>query len=133
MQLWSEAFPNPSAYNQPSFVLEAKLAVDDLIFVALQDDQLMGACIAGYDGHRGWLYSVAVAHHARRKGVGSQLVQHTVQQLAGMGCFKVNLQVVQDNAEVVAFYESLGFSCEARISMGLVTEATPPSVKSPHE
>ena len=59
ISLWSEVFPDDPAHNLPSSVIAAKLAVDDLIFVAQQDNgldnKLIGACMAGYDGHRGWL------------------------------------------------------------------------------
>ena len=74
--------------------------------------------MAGYDGHRGWLYSLAVAPEARRRGLGSQLVVHAQSALAKLGCQKLNLQVRADNGEVAAFYQSLGFDIEERISMG---------------
>jgi ribosomal protein S18 acetylase RimI-like enzyme len=38
--------------------------------------------------------------------------------LAEMGCPKLNLQVRAENREVVAFYESLGYNVEERVSMG---------------
>ena len=111
--------PDSSSYNQPTFALERKLAVDDLIFVAGQDGQLTGTVMAGYDGHRGWLYSVAVLPSHRRYGAGAKLVQAALAALVDIGCVKVNLQVRLDNEAVTAFYESLGFAAEPRINMGL--------------
>jgi ribosomal protein S18 acetylase RimI-like enzyme len=35
-----------------------------------------------------------------------------------LGCLKVNLQVLASNAEVIAFYQKLGYRVEERISMG---------------
>ena len=75
--------------------------------------------MAGYDGHRGWLYAVAVDHPHRRHGIARRLVAHALDALRQLGCIKVNLQIRSDNAQVVAFYESLGFCVEDRISMGL--------------
>jgi hypothetical protein len=75
--------------------------------------------MAGYDGHRGWLYAVAVDHPHRRHGIARHLVAHALDALRQLGCIKVNLQIRSDNAQVVAFYESLGFCIEDRISMGL--------------
>ena len=75
--------------------------------------------MAGYDGHRGWLYAVAVDHAHRRNGIGRQLVRQALDALRQLGCIKANLQIRSDNAEVVTFYESLGFCIEDRISMGL--------------
>jgi hypothetical protein len=51
--LWTKIFPDDPHHNEPSSVIDAKLAVDDLIFVAERNDKIVGACIAGYDGHRG--------------------------------------------------------------------------------
>ncbi|HKA16203.1 MAG TPA: GNAT family acetyltransferase [Myxococcota bacterium] len=119
--LWKRAFPDDPPRNEPNRMIEAKLAVDDLIFVAAEGSGIVGAAIAGYDGHRGWLYSVAVDECARRRGVGSALIRHAVEDLRGLGCVKVNLQVRATNAAVVAFYQSLGFEVEDRISMGLVS------------
>ncbi len=74
--------------------------------------------MAGYDGHRGWLYAVAVDPGQRRGGVGTALVRHAEQMLRDLGCGKVNLQVRATNAAVVSFYERLGYAVEERISMG---------------
>jgi len=74
--------------------------------------------MSGYDGHRGWLYTVAVKQEYRRRGIGRQLVDHAVAALSDMGCPKVNLQVRSTNKEVIAFYEAAGFSTEDRVSMG---------------
>lgn len=79
---------------------------------------MVGTVLAGYDGHRGWLYAVAVHPSHRRKGVGVQLVRHAEHALTLQGCMKINLQIVSTNASVQAFYESVGYSTEPRISMG---------------
>ena len=113
-------FPDSPVRNEPSKVLAEKLAVDDLIFVAEASQKIIGACMAGYDGHRGWLYSVSVSPEFRRSSVGSLLVNHATRSLQGLGCAKVNLQIRATNPEVVAFYESLGFVSEERISMGKI-------------
>ena len=119
IDLWQRVFPDDPPHNDPSQVISAKRAVDDLIFVALEEDSIVGAVMAGYDGHRGWLYAVAVDHPHRRHGIAQRLVAHALDALRQLGCIKVNLQIRSDNAQVVAFYESLGFCVEDRISMGL--------------
>jgi ribosomal protein S18 acetylase RimI-like enzyme len=119
IELWETIFPDDPPHNEPSKVLEAKLAVDDLIFVAEDNNRIIGACMAGYDGHRGWLYAVAVLPEYRRTRTGSSLIEHAMQCLQEIGCIKVNLQIRSTNAGVAAFYESLGFIREDRISMGM--------------
>ena len=117
--IWQEALPDDRPHNQPPSVIRKKVAVrDDLFFVAEENAVVLGTIMAGYDGHRGWLYSVAVDPASRCKGFGKQLVNHAVRSLQKLGCTKVNLQVRGDNKNVIAFYKSLGFGVEDRVSMG---------------
>ena len=118
--LWNEAFADPRAHNLPDLVITRKMAVQrGLFFVALVDGRVVGTTMAGYDGVRGWLHRVAVSKSYRRQGIGRSLVEHAVRALKAMGCAKVNLQVRADHAEAEAFYASLGFGVEDRVSMGL--------------
>jgi ribosomal protein S18 acetylase RimI-like enzyme len=104
-------------------VIDKKIACqDNLFFVAVSGASVIGTVMAGYDGHRGWIYSVAVSPAYRRKGVGSQLVRFAEKALADKGCVKINLQIMEGNESVAAFYASLGFAVEKRISMGKLTE-----------
>lgn len=117
--LWNCVFPNSTGHNDPDNSINRKLAVDDgLFFVASRGESIVGTVLAGYDGHRGWIYSLAVAMNDRRSGIATKLVRHVEAELRQRGCQKLSLQVRSDNSEVVAFYESLGFSAEPRISMG---------------
>ena len=118
IQLWSDSFPDNPPHNEPSKVIDAKLEVDDQIFVVDNQGKIVGACLVGYDGHRGWLYSVAVSPDHRRRGIGQKLIRGAMEALKSAGCTKVNLQIRATNHEVRAFYESLGFSVEERMSMG---------------
>jgi ribosomal protein S18 acetylase RimI-like enzyme len=117
--LWGEILPDRAPHNEPATALRQKLAVErDLLFVAGSDGALIGTVMGGYDGHRGWVYSVAVRPAQRRKGVGTALLRRLEEALAARGCLKVNLQVRSSNAGVVAFYERLGYAVEERVSMG---------------
>ena len=116
---WERVFPDDPPHNAPAQVISAKLKVDDLIFVAERNHQIVGACMAGYDGHRGWLYAVAVSPEQRRHGIGTLLVITALEELKALGCIKVNLQIRPTNTAVAAFYEALGFAAEDRLSMGV--------------
>lgn len=117
--LWREAFPNDPPRNRAEQSVPTKLAMnDDLLFVAVEDGTVIGSIMAGYDGHRGWLYSVAVRKSAKRRGIGTALVQTAEAALRRLGCCKINLQVRSTNAAVIEFYKGLGFSVEDHISMG---------------
>ena len=117
--LWKGVFGYETAHNDPHLSIDRKLAaVDELFFVALSGATVVGTIMAGYDGHRGWIYSVAVAPSHRHQGIGSLLVGHAERALARKGCVKINLQILEGNDGTVEFYETLGFAVEPRISMG---------------
>jgi ribosomal protein S18 acetylase RimI-like enzyme len=117
--LWAEVLPDSAPHNDPATSLRNKRAVDrDLLLVATAGGAVVGTAMGGYDGHRGWVYSVAVGPAHRRSGVGTALLRRLEQALAERGCLKVNLQVRASNAGVVAFYETLGYTIEERLSMG---------------
>ena len=118
--LWETVFADDPPHNAPAKVFDAKLAMHDgMLFVATDAESVIGTAMAGYDGHRGWLYTVAVSPGHRRRGVGTALVRHAVAALRTAGCIKVNLQVRSSNLAVREFYESLGFAAEERLSMGM--------------
>ena len=117
--LWQSVFGYEAAHNEPGLVIDQKIAVDDgLFFVAIADDAVVGTIMAGYDGHRGWIYSVAVSPQRRKLGIGSSLVRHAEDALMRKGCTKINLQIMEGNEHVAAFYASLGYAVEKRVSMG---------------
>jgi ribosomal protein S18 acetylase RimI-like enzyme len=119
IELWKTVFGYEEPHNLPSLAIDKKLAVKDrLFFVALAQESVVGTIMAGYDGHRGWLYSVAVHPAHRKQGLGTALVRHAERALIERGCVKINLQIAGGNEAVAAFYELLGYAVEPRVSMG---------------
>lgn len=117
--LWQEAFPNDPPYNRAEIAIPAKLAVQPELFLVAEDaGDVVGTIMAGYDGHRGWLYSVAVRLSHRGIGVASEMISAAERHLAALGCTKINLQVRAENEAVANFYKRLGYEVEPRISMG---------------
>ena len=119
IELWQEAFGYTTARNAPALVIDKKLVIDDgLFFVGIKNGMVIGTVMAGYDGHRGWIYSLAVLPMYRKQGVGSALLSHAEQELSSLGCMKINLQVLEGNEAAEKLYISNGYSVEMRISMG---------------
>lgn len=117
--LWNEAFPNDPPWNAAELAIPAKLKTQpDLSLVATVRGSVVGSIMAGYDGHRGWLYAVAVLQSHQRQRIGTALVREAETRLSAMGCTKINLQVRSSNIAVVRFYQSLGYDIEERVSMG---------------
>lgn len=106
-------------WNDPRKNIQRKSAVrPDLFLVATEDDVIVGSVMAGYDGHRGWVYYLAVAPSARRQGVGRLLMSEVEQRLLAEGCPKVNLQVRTGNDEAMAFCEALEYSVDDVVGLG---------------
>lgn len=121
--LWQQVFPeyrNPDKpQRDPHLSIANKLATQpELFFVAEREARVIGTVMGGYDGHRGWLYSLAVDPAQRRLGIGTQLVAHVEAALTARGCPKLNLQVLSSRADVRAFYESIGYRADEVISFG---------------
>ena len=127
--LWKSVFGYEAAHNDPKVVIDKKIAEhDDLFFVAIAGVSVVGTVMAGYDGHRGWIYSLAVSPSRRREGIGSRLTAAAEQALTDRRCVKINLQIMEGNESVAAFYTSLGYSIEKRVSMGKRIEKNVPTV-----
>lgn len=119
--LWTAVFNYPAPHNEPSLAMRRKLAVQrELFLVAVENNQVVGTVMGGYDGHRGWIYSLAVSPDHRRRGIGTALMRHIEHALRERDCPKINLQVLAANAGTVAFYQKLGYRVEERVSMGKV-------------
>lgn len=105
--------------NDPRRDIARKLRVNPEFFVVGEiDGQVIATCMAGYEGHRGWINYLAVAPEHQRKGFAREIMQYAESLLRAAGCPKINLQVRSTNTAVIAFYESLGFTADAVISMG---------------
>ena len=106
-------------WNNPALDIQRKCALgDELFLVGEKNGQITCSVMAGYDGHSGWINYLAVATHARKFGLGKQMMDDVEARLRALGCPKINLQVRQGNDAVMAFYESLGFTNDACVSMG---------------
>ena len=106
-------------WNDPVKDIHRKLRVQrDLFLVGTVDGRLVATVMAGYEGHRGWINYLAIAKECRKRGFGRRLMDEAEARLRALGCPKINLQIRSSNAEVVAFYRSLGFSVDDALSMG---------------
>ncbi len=70
----------------------------------------MGTALCGYDGHRGWIYYVAVDTANQRSGIGRALIDEAEFRLRALGCPKVMLMVRRDNSAAGDFYDRLGYT-----------------------
>jgi ribosomal protein S18 acetylase RimI-like enzyme len=83
----------------------------ELFLVGELDGAVMATAMGGYDGHRGFVYYMAVSPTQQGKRYGATLLGQLESMLLAMGCPKVNLMVRAGNP-VAEFYNSLGYSLE---------------------
>jgi ribosomal protein S18 acetylase RimI-like enzyme len=105
--------------NNPKIDIERKCQENiDLFFVGEFEDKVVATCMAGFDGHRGWIYYLAVQPEFQGKGYGKLIVKHAEDSLKIRGCPKIDLMVRNTNQKVIEFYQKIGFSQEPVIVMG---------------
>ena len=116
--LWRDAgLTRP--WNDPYKDIERKLSEQPELFLVLeQDGVLIGTAMIGFDGHRGWVYYLAVAEGHRGRGHARALMAEAERLLVERGCPKIMLMVRSDNAPVMAMYEGLGYAIESTAVMG---------------
>src|SRR3546814_642438 len=130
--LWDEAGISVP-YNDPTQEIPLALASPNTaLFIGEEGSELVATILAGHDGHRGWLYKLAVSPARRHQGLGRQLVAHAEAWLAEQGMPKINLMIRDTNAAVRDFYVRLGYAVAPRIVMqkGLDAAHAKPAARS---
>lgn len=105
--------------NDPNKDIEMKLQVQpELFLVGIISNRIVSTVMSGYDGHRGWIYYLAVDPDFQQNGIGHRMVEKTETKLRKLGCSKINLQVRNSNKSVIAFYQHIGFLDDDVLGMG---------------
>ena len=106
------------SWNDPTQDIALCLATDTAgLLLAVDNDQVVGSAMYGFDGHRGWVYYLAAAPAYSRQGIGRALMDAVEQRVREHGGHKIQLMIRGENASVRAFYEQLGYEVEDRIIM----------------
>jgi ribosomal protein S18 acetylase RimI-like enzyme len=118
--------------NNPERDIKRKLRVNpEWFLVGVLDGKVVATCMAGYEGHRGWINYLAVSPHHRRQGFGMRIMEEVERRLTAAGCPKVNLQVRETNQEVIRFYTKIGYTKDPVVSMGKRLEHDEPAKAAP--
>lgn len=109
IQLWHEAgLTRP--WNDPSQDLRRAIADPaSAVLAGIEAESLLATAMVGDDGHRGWVYYLAVKPNARGRGHGRAMMQACEAWLVERGVPKLNVMVRDDNAAARGFYASLGY------------------------
>jgi len=118
IQLWRDC-GLIAPQNDPVKDIERKLKVNPEWFIVGElDGSIIASCMAGYEGHRGWINYLAVSPGHQRQGLAGQIMGYAEKLLREAGCPKINLQVRASNSTVIEFYKSIGFIMDDVVSMG---------------
>lgn len=88
------------------------------VLLAEGEGGVAGSVMIGDDGHRGWVYYLAVAQGARRTGLGRRLMAAAEAWLRARGCPKIQLMVRDTNADALGFYAALGLEPQGVVTLG---------------
>lgn len=118
IELW-KACGLTRPWNDPDSDISRKLAFQpELFFVGEMDQELVASAMAGYDGHRGSVFYLAVSPEYQNRGLGKLLMGRIEEALTAMGCPKLNIVVRKSNIHVLAFYSSLGYAADDVVTLG---------------
>jgi ribosomal protein S18 acetylase RimI-like enzyme len=103
-------------WNDPAGdIALARKETNATVLLGHNDGVLVASVLVGHDGHRGWVYYVTVDPDHRFKGYGRMIMAAAENWLRARGIEKLQLMVRGDNAEVHAFYRSLGYYDQERV------------------
>ena len=103
-------------WNDPAAdIALARKGPNATVLVGRDRSGLVASVLVGHDGHRGWVYYVAVDPECRHKGFGRFIMAAAEDWLRARGLEKLQLMVRGDNAGVQAFYQSLGYLEQERV------------------
>jgi ribosomal protein S18 acetylase RimI-like enzyme len=107
-------------WNDPHRDIQRKLTTQPELFLVgvSDDDTVIATAMIGFDGHRGWVYYLAVVEKRRGEGHARALMAEAERLLIELGCPKLMLMVRSDNTTVIDVYEKLDYVLETTVVMG---------------
>ena len=132
--LW-EACGLTADYNPPMSDYERALASPaSIIFVLEAAGDIIGSVMVGDDGHRGWIYYLAVDPARRKAGLARQLIAAAEDWASSRGIRKLQLMIRPSNETVRDVYARTGYSETPRLVMAKWLDkevaANPPADRS---
>lgn len=130
VSLWQACGLN-MAYNDPQRDIARMTASHDCqLYIGTLDDAVMASIMVGHDGHRGWIYRLAVAPDHRHRGYGGDLMQLAENWLTARGIAKCQLMIREDNDEAGGFYTAIGYEDTPRRLMAKWLSADRPEMEA---
>ncbi len=116
--LWEEAGLTRPWNDADADFLRAVAGPASAVLGIRDGGNLLATAMVGHDGHRGWVYYLAVADAARGRGLGRELMDGCEAWLRERGCPKIQFMVRTDNDAVLTFYARLGYARQDVVVLG---------------
>jgi ribosomal protein S18 acetylase RimI-like enzyme len=98
-------------WNDPDAdIALARRRPNSTVLIGRDAGAIVATAMVGHDGHRGWVYYVAVDPNRRAQGLGRSIMNAAEDWLRQAGIAKLQLLVRRSNARAGAFYQSLGYA-----------------------
>ena len=108
--LWDACGLSRPHNHGPTDIAFARRGPNSDVLVMELEGEVVASAMVGHDGHRGWVYYVAVQPAHQRQDYGTQIMARAEEWLRAKGVWKMHLMVRPSNAAVHSFYERLGFA-----------------------
>jgi ribosomal protein S18 acetylase RimI-like enzyme len=97
-------------WNDPAAdIALARRGPNSTVLIGRDGSTIVATAMIGHDGHRGWVYYVAVDPDRRGQGHGRAIMKAVEDWLRAADIPKLQLLVRRDNAKAGAFYQSIGY------------------------
>ena len=117
LEVWSLAGMTTPERNPRADIQKKLRHSPESFFVGVLEGKVVATVMVGYDGHRGWIYSLAVRPDLQRKGIGRQMMEEAENWLRQHGCPRVKLQVDEARGDVAGVCRKLGYEVQPLVSM----------------
>jgi ribosomal protein S18 acetylase RimI-like enzyme len=114
--LWQRAGLTRPWNDAAGDIALARKEANATVLLGRKDGAVIASVLVGHDGHRGWVYYVSVDPDHRGEGHGRSIMAAAEDWLRARGIQKLQLMVRGDNAKVHAFYESIGYYDQKRVT-----------------
>ena len=103
-------------WNDPhADIALARRRDNSTVLIGREGSAIVATIMVGHDGHRGWVYYVAVDPDCQKRGFGRLIMAAAEDWLRAAGISKLQLLVRRENEAANAFYGSLGFELSTSV------------------
>ena len=112
VELWHEAGLTRPWNDAGDDLRRALAGPASAVLAGLDAERLLATAMVGHDGHRGWVYYVAVRADARGRGHGRAIMRACEDWLVARRIAKLNVMLRGDNGDARGFYAALGYGTD---------------------